>query len=115
MLDRLTMKPEHLDSGSALSAETRFRFAQQDTRSCRQSMRAGRSTAATSSGCSMGNTLDFRYVQLSPDGRVDAGQSRCEVIANSDGIRLIERYTWETRDGTGTNVFVQCAGDARRP
>lgn len=114
MLDGLTMKPERLDPGSALSDDTRFRFTQRASLVSAE-YDGGSIHSGYLVGVHDGNTVEFRYVQLSRDGRVDAGQSRCEVIVSSDGIRLVERYTWETRDGAGTNVFVQCADDARQP
>jgi hypothetical protein len=108
MLHGLTMKPQALDPGSALSLETRFRFTQH-----------GRLVSAEYEGGSIfrgylvgrldGEMLEFRYVQLSHDGSLDAGQSRCDVIDSDTGhLQLIERFAWATRDGTGTNVFVQC-------
>jgi enamine deaminase RidA (YjgF/YER057c/UK114 family) len=111
MLDGLTMEPQRLDPGSALSAETRFRYAQQNTLVSAE-YAGGSIHRGYLVGRLDGQLLEFRYVQLSNDGQVDAGQSRCEVITDRDGIRLIERYTWATRDGVGTNVFVQCVDNA---
>ncbi len=105
------MKPQLLDPGSALSSETRFRFAQRDTLVSAE-YDGGSIHRGYLVGLLDGNTLEFRYVQVSHDGRLDAGQSRCEILTGRDGVRLVERYTWETRDGSGTNVFVQCADNA---
>jgi hypothetical protein len=114
MLDGLTLKPHRLDPGSALSTETRFRFAQRD-KVVSAEYDGGSIHRGYLVGLLDGNTLAFRYVQLSCDGRLDSGQSRCEIFREGDGVRLVERYTWETRDGAGTNVFVQCVDDARQP
>ncbi len=114
MLDGLTMKPECLDPGSALSGNTRFRFTQHDSLVSAE-YEGGPIHRGYLVGLLDGNTLEFRYVQLSRTGRLDSGRSRCEIFRERDGVRLVERYTWETRHGAGMNVFVQCADDARQP
>ncbi len=96
MLDGLTMKPHRLDPGSALSAKTRFRFAQKNALVFAE-YDGGPIHRGYLVGLVDGNTLEFRYVQLSSDGRIDSGQSRCEIFRAGDGVRLVERYTWETR------------------
>lgn len=53
-----------------------------------------------------GGELRFRYCQVSEDGRIDGGHSRCEVIAEGDGkVRVVEHFQWDSRDESGTNVF----------
>lgn len=50
--------------------------------------------------------LTFRYTQVDEDGRLDGGYSTCEVSRMADGrIRILEHFKWESREGTGTNVF----------
>lgn len=50
--------------------------------------------------------LCFRYAQLDTNGRLDGGSSTCEIEMTFDGrIRLIERFQWESREGSGTNIF----------
>ena len=57
-------------------------------------------------GSLTGNILHFRYVQADASGQVDAGVSQGELVSLADGrIRMIERFVWTTRQGTGTNVF----------
>jgi hypothetical protein len=107
MLDGLTMKPHALDPGSALSAETRFRFAQRGALVTGEYV-GGPVFRGFLAGRLDGGALEFRYVQLSHDGRVDAGHSCCEVVSTDTGLRLVERFAWETRAGVGTNIFVQC-------
>ena len=108
MLHGLTMKPHLLDPGSALSPEMRLRFAQHGALVSAE-YQGGLVFRGYLVGRLDGDTLEFRYVQLSHDGRVDSGQSRCEVTSTgTGGIQLVERFAWETRDGVGTNVFVQC-------
>ena len=52
--------------------------------------------------------LSFRYVQATSGGRVDFGASEAEFISMADGrLRLVERFEWATRAGSGENVFEQ--------
>jgi hypothetical protein len=54
--------------------------------------------------------LQFRYSQVDMDGRIDGGYSTCEISRMEDGrIRLLEHFQWESREGTGTNVFEEIA------
>jgi len=57
-------------------------------------------------GALSGSRLECRYVQMANDGRVDGGHSTCVVGVMPDGrVRLTERFQWDTRRGSGTNVF----------
>jgi RimJ/RimL family protein N-acetyltransferase len=105
-LDGLTFRPAELDPGSALSSETVFRFHEDGGRVWADY--AGGSIArGFLAGVRDRDALMFRYVQLAADGRVDAGESRCEVARDATGItRLMEAFAWATRDGAGRNVFV---------
>ena len=39
------------------------------------------------------------------------GRSRCEVLRRPGGrVRIVEHCAWETRPGSGTNVFDEAAG-----
>jgi hypothetical protein len=50
--------------------------------------------------------LIFRYAQLDTEGRLDGGQSICEITRSLDGrLRLLEHFQWESREGSGTNIF----------
>ncbi|MGY0232569.1 hypothetical protein [Longispora urticae] len=52
-----------------------------------------------------GDTLDFRYSQLTTDGRTDAGHCLARVEALPDGrLRLHEEWRWESREGSGTSI-----------
>lgn len=53
-----------------------------------------------------GSRLVFRYAQSEAGGGVHGGHSVCTVERLSTGrVRIIERFTWSTRPGSGTNVF----------
>ena len=50
--------------------------------------------------------LRFRYVQLDVHGHLDSGHSRCEISKTTEGrIRIVEHFQWESREGSGSNVF----------
>ena len=57
-------------------------------------------------GTCIGHTLRFRYAQGETDRRIHAGHSVCDVVQLPDGrLRVLEHFTWTTRDASGTNVF----------
>ena len=50
--------------------------------------------------------LNFRYAQVDNSGRLDSGHSTCEVGQTVGGkIQLIEHFKWDSREGSGTNVY----------
>ena len=50
--------------------------------------------------------LRFRYLQCESSGELQGGESTCDVEAPKGGrVRIVEHFTWRTRDGSGTNVF----------
>lgn len=52
------------------------------------------------------NKLSFSYCQLQTNGKMDNGQSECDILIENGKIRLIEHFTWASRKGeTGTNIF----------
>ena len=53
-----------------------------------------------------GARVAARYEQVEASGAVHGGDSECVVERlNSGRIRIIERFTWTSRPGSGTNVF----------
>ena len=53
-----------------------------------------------------GVELRFRYLQREESGEIHGGDSHCDMEQLGDGrFRLIEHFTWTTRDGSGINVF----------
>lgn len=50
--------------------------------------------------------LSFSYCQLQINGRIDHGQSECNILCEGGKLQLIEKFTWGTRNGeTGVNIF----------
>lgn len=52
------------------------------------------------------NKLSFSYCQLQTNGKMDNGQSECDILLENGKIRLIEHFTWASRNGeAGVNIF----------
>jgi len=57
-----------------------------------------------------GSELVCRYAQREASGEVHGGRSVCTVERLGSGrVRIIERFTWTSRPGSGTNVFDEIA------
>jgi hypothetical protein len=57
-------------------------------------------------GIRTGSKIEFRYAQVDETGRVDGGRSDCELVTLDDGrLRLTENFQWESKAGSGTNIF----------
>ena len=57
-------------------------------------------------GTTVGAGLHFRYAQREADGHIHGGRSVCDLHVSAGRVlRLEEHFTWETRPGSGTNVF----------
>jgi hypothetical protein len=55
-----------------------------------------------------GDRLDFRYAQLTRDGRTSSGHCLSTVVVLPDGrVRLEESWEWESGPGSGTSVVEQ--------
>lgn len=53
-----------------------------------------------------GDTFQFRYCQHDTEGNLDGGISNCSLERRADGgIRIIERFFWESRGEEGVNVI----------
>ncbi len=53
-----------------------------------------------------GSAFAFRYCQCDTDGHLDGGQSNCELERRADGgIRIVERFFWESRGEEGVNII----------
>jgi hypothetical protein len=62
-----------------------------------------------------GSRLTFRYAQVEASGEIHGGSSVCDCLLRDDGrVRILEHFTWRTRDGSGTNVFDELP-DGTRP
>lgn len=104
-LDGLMMHVSRTASLGVVGAGTVLHFAQKGSRvSARYSggsVKRGRLVGEMQAG-----TLSFRYSQVEASGEIHGGSSVCDVVTLDDGrIRIVEHFTWRTREGSGDNVF----------
>lgn len=91
--------------GSEVNNETLFKFTQ-DGEFVSAEYAGGKVRIGFLVGTVSAAGLRFRYVQVDESGRLDSGHSNCEIGRKDDGrIRLIEHFKWDSREGTGINVF----------
>jgi hypothetical protein len=66
----------------------------------------GRVAAGYLVGILENDVLSFRYCQISDGTHIDGGTSRGVLEKTPEGrIRVIESFEWESRDGTGVNIW----------
>jgi hypothetical protein len=91
-----------------VGAGTRLRFRQRGSRLLGR-YEGGAIRRGCLGGPVSGASLRFRYAQVEASGQLHAGRSVCEILrARSGPLRLIERFAWTTREGSGTNTFDEC-------
>ena len=104
-LDRTQFRVTQTAAAGVVSSDTRLEFQQRGARVI------GRYRGGTvTRGCLVGEVSEtgvrFRYVQREKSGQVHAGRSTCTIDVSTDGRRCLrEHFTWETRAGSGINVF----------
>jgi hypothetical protein len=96
-------------AAGVVGADTRLQFIQKGSRVAAR-YAGGGVKRGWLSGWLSGTLLSFRYVQVEASGAVHGGDSECVVERLSSGnIRIVERFTWTSRPGSGTNVFDELA------
>ena len=113
-LDGRIMHASKTAAGGVVNADTIFRFRQTD-----DVVTAEYAGGGIRRGSLVGRLSDaelhFRYVQLQNDGRLDGGESHCEVeIDDSGRVSIVEHYAWGSRPGTGTNVISELPEGGKR-
>jgi hypothetical protein len=104
-VDGLTMFVSSTANNGVVSGETRLVFFQRGTRVAAR-YAGGRIARGWLVGQWADDTLHFSYAQREDGGGLHAGHSECRVEELPDGrLRLVERFTWSTRSGSGVNVF----------
>lgn len=103
-LDGLTMYVSSTASNGVVDASTRLRFRQIGSRVIAR-YAGGNVTRGVLVGDFAGDKLNFRYAQREQDGNIHGGSSVCDVVTHEGRTRIVERFTWSTREGSGTNVF----------
>ena len=108
-LDGLTLYVSSTADIGVVGADTLLHFTQKGER-----VLARYSGGSIKRGCLVGEmsygSLRFRYTQLESSGEIHGGSSVCDLITLPDGrTRIVEHFTWRTREGSGDNVFDQVA------
>jgi hypothetical protein len=114
-LDGVRMYVSSTGDRGVVGAETTLRFVQKGS-----AVFARYSGGNVDRGCLVGrlagSELAFRYAQREVSGDVHGGRSRCEVTRLTDGrLRIVEHFSWETRVGSGTNVFDEIPDEGVSP
>jgi hypothetical protein len=110
-LDGLTFQVRATAAAGVVSSDTRLRLIQRGTRLFGR-YEGGSIERGCLVGTLSGHALTFRYAQREIAGGIHGGRSICTLELLQDArLRLHEHFTWETREGTGTNVFEQVRGD----
>lgn len=104
-LNGLKMRVVSTAEEGEVNTETLFRFTQKD-KFVSAEYGGGKVRLGYLIGTISGNSLSFRYVQADTSGRLDSGFSTCKIRRKSNGkIQLIEHFKWDSREGTGINIF----------
>jgi hypothetical protein len=104
-LDGLTMYVSATADIGVVGADTLLRFTQKGDR-----VLARYNGGSIKRGCLVGEisggSLGFRYTQIEASGEIHGGRSICDLVTLPDGrTRIVEHFTWRTREGSGDNVF----------
>jgi hypothetical protein len=104
-LDGAVMFVSSTADNGVVDASTRIAFSQRGSRVLGR-YQGGRVRRGLLVGHRSGAGLTFRYVQVEDSGEIHGGRSTCDITRTpGGGIRIVERFAWTTRRGSGTNVF----------
>jgi len=104
-LDGISMRVVSTAEGGEVNTETLFEFAQDGSVVSARYV-GGKVRLGHLVGTMSAEGLSFRYAQVDNSGRLDGGCSTCEIRWTAEGrIQLVEHFKWESREGSGTNIF----------
>jgi len=104
-LDGIRMRVVSTAQGGEVNTETLFDFAQ-DGSVVSARYTGGKVRLGYLVGTMSAEGLRFRYAQIDTTGRLDGGYSTCEIGPTTDGrIQLAEHFKWDSREGSGTNLY----------
>jgi len=112
-LDGIRMRVVSTAEGGEVNTETLFEFTQ-DGSIVSARYAGGKVRLGYLVGTMSVEGLRFRYAQVDNSGRLDGGHSVCDIGRTAEGrIRLAEHFTWDSRVGSGTNIYEEI--DVSRP
>lgn len=105
-LDNVKMNVIQTAPNGVVNELTIFHFSQKDNFVC-GSYAGGRIFQGYLVGTNENDKFSFSYCQLQTDGKMDNGQSECDILMGEDGkLKLIEHFTWTSKnDESGVNIF----------
>ncbi|AJE86152.1 hypothetical protein SLNWT_5776 [Streptomyces albus] len=110
-LDHVRFAPLADQAPGQVGTGTRFTYHEQDGRIWAE-YEGGDIVHGRLVGTRAGDRLDFRYVQLTRDGATASGHCVSRLSELPDGrLRLTESWEWESRQGAGTSVVEELAGE----
>ena len=104
-LNGVRMRVVSTAEGGEVNIETLFEFTQ-DGSVVSARYAGGTVRLGYLIGTMSADVLHFRYAQVDNSGRLDGGHSTCEIGRMTNGtIQLSEHFVWDSREGSGTNIF----------
>ncbi len=104
-LNGVRMRVVSTAEGGEVNTDTIFEFVQ-DGSIVSARYAGGKVQLGYLVGTMSADVLHFRYAQVDNSGRLDGGHSTCEIGRRANGrMQLIEHFVWDSREGSGTNVF----------
>lgn len=104
-LDNIKMNVIETSANGIVNESTIFTFSQTDN-FISATYSGGQILKGYLVGTLNQNKISFSYCQLQTDGKMDHGQSECDILIENGKIRLVEHFTWASRNGeTGINIF----------
>jgi hypothetical protein len=112
-LNGIQMRVVSTAQNGVVNAETLFTFRQDDA-AVSAHYAGGKVRMGYLVGILSPEELRFRYAQLDTEGNLEGGYSTCEISRTPEGrIRLLEHFQWESREGSGTNIFEEVLANSK--
>ena len=104
-LDGMVMLVSSTAANGVVGSDTRLHFSQNGARVAAR-YAGGNVARGWLIGTLTGSRVAFRYVQREVADGIHHGHSVGYLERRSNGrVRLVENFTWDSRSGSGTNVF----------
>lgn len=106
-LDDLKMHAVETDANGVIGIDTIFTFSQTGSK-VTADYSGGQIEQGYLVGIVTGDKLRFTYCQLEKSGKLNCGQSNCELSLSTDSlVQIIEHFQWQSKPGSGKNIIQQ--------
>ena len=103
-LDGRVFRAVENDDGEVSAGETLFHYSQQ-AELVHARYEGGGIRLGFLVGTRAGDRLEFRYAHVNASGDTATGRCTTTIEQAADGrLRLLESWSWDSRDGSGTSV-----------